>query len=214
MLTIWLVEDKAGLRRATERALQKRKDVRQVRAFDRCETAIEALGSGEAPDVVLLDVGLPGIDGIEGMRRIKSLAPGANIILWTVFEDNERIFQAICAGASGYLLKSEPMQSVMQAIDQVMAGGAPMNSRVAYNVLQMFMRLTHAPEDYHLTQRERAVLERMVAGDGKKQIAEHLKQNPHTIDYLIRCIYRKLHVNCMAAAVSLAVKKRLVDFIP
>lgn len=210
MLTIWLIEDNATFRRATERALRKRVDVKEVRAFERCEEAIQVLEAGEAPDVVLLDVGLPGMNGIEGMRQIKTIAPDVSIVLLTVFEDADRIFQAICAGASGYLLKSEPMRNVIQAIDHVMAGGAPMNSRVARSVLEMLAKSKAPKDDYRLNDREQAVLELMVKGEGKKQIADALKLNQHTVDYLIRCIYRKLHVHCLAAAVSIAVTKRLV----
>ena len=98
----------------------------------------------------------------------------------------------------------------MLAIDQVVAGGTPMNPRVAHRVLDMFTRLTAVRKDYGLSERERAVLELMVGGQAKKQIADHLQLNLHTVDYVMRCIYRKLHVNCMTAAVSLAVKDRLV----
>lgn len=213
-MTIWLIEDNAVFRRATERALRARADVKQVRAFERCEAALKILQEGERPELILLDVGLPGMNGIEGMRRIKSMAPEVSIILLTVFEDKERIFQAICAGASGYLLKSEPMKNVMQAIDDVLAGGAPMNPRVAYSVLQMFTKLTTTKTDYKLNERERLVLEFMVGGDGKKQIADHLNLNQHTVDYVMRCIYRKLHVNCLAGAISLAVKNKIVDSAP
>ncbi len=153
MPTIWVIEDNAAFRRATERILRMRADIKKLRAFDRCETAIAAIRAGECPDVVLLDVGLPGIDGIEGMRQIKSRVPEVSIVLLTVCEDNERIFQAFCAGASGYLLKSEPTRNVMEAIDQVLAGGAPMNSRVARSVLQMFTKLTSAQTDYRLNDR-------------------------------------------------------------
>ena len=210
MPTVWLVEDNAAFRRATERALRARADIQQPRAFECCEAALTALQAGERPDVILMDVGLPGMNGIEGMRQVKSLAPEVSIVLLTVFEDDERVFQAVCAGASGYLLKSEPLQNVMLAIDQVVAGGAPMNPRVAHRVLDMFTRLTAVRKDYGLSERERAVLELMVGGQAKKQIADHLQLNLHTVDYVMRCIYRKLHVNCMTAAVSLAVKDRLV----
>lgn len=210
MPVVWLIEDNPAFRRATERALRARADIEQPRAFERCEAALVALESGERPDVVLLDVGLPGINGIEGMRRIKSIAPEVSIVLLTVFEDDERIFQAICAGASGYLLKSEPMRTVMQAIDQAVAGGSPMNPRVAHKVLGMFAKMSAVQKDYGLTEREQSVLKLMVGGQAKKQIADQLNLNQHTVDYMMRCIYKKLHVHCLASAVSLAVKERLV----
>jgi DNA-binding NarL/FixJ family response regulator len=217
MPVVWLIEDNRAFRRATERALRARSDVQQPRAFERCEAALEELQAGHRPEVVLMDVGLPGMDGIEGIRRFKALAPEVAIVLLTMFEDDDRIFQAICAGASGYLLKSEPMQRVMQAIDQALVGGSPMNPRVARKVLDMFTRLTGAQtgqNDYGLNPREQMALELMAKGFAKKQIADQLNLNPHTADYTIRCVYRKLHVRCVAAAVSVALKNRLVPSAP
>jgi DNA-binding NarL/FixJ family response regulator len=213
--TIWIIEDNAAFRRATARALQARGDL-TAKEFGRCEDALAALLSGERPDVVLLDIGLPGIDGIEGIVRIKQLAADTGIVVLTVFEDDDKIFRAVCAGASGYLLKSEPMATVLSAIDQALAGGSPMNPRVAKRVLSMFAQIAPAKadkapeEDPGLSDRERQVLSLMVDGLGKKEIAARTELNQHTVDYVTRCIYKKLHVNCIAAAVSRAVKDGIV----
>ncbi len=206
MATIWIIEDNAAYRRATERALRAASGAGTLHAFSSCEEALAAPPAAALPDVVLLDVGLPGIDGIEGIGRLKLLAPEASILVLTVFEDDDKIFRAICAGASGYLLKSEPMSRILAAIAEARAGGSPMNPRVARRVLAMFTKLAPAKKDYGLTPRETAVLHLMVEGAAKKQIADRLALNPHTVDYAMRCIYRKLHVNCQAAAVSRAVK--------
>jgi DNA-binding NarL/FixJ family response regulator len=205
MAAIWIIEDNALFRRGLERAL---KPGHTPFAFDSCESALAA--SDPEPEVVLLDVGLPGMNGIEGIAHLKARAPGASILILTVFEDDEKIFQAICAGASGYLLKSEPMETVLQAIQQALAGGSPMNPRIAARVLSMFAKLAPPKNDYALTAREKAVLECMVAGMPRKQIAKATGLNLHTADYVTRAIYRKLHVNCATAAVSLAVRERLV----
>jgi DNA-binding NarL/FixJ family response regulator len=216
MTAVWIIEDNAAFRRATARALAARPDL-QTQEFGRCEDALARLEAGERPDVVLLDIGLPGIDGIEGIARIKRLAADTGIVVLTVFEDDDKIFRAVCAGASGYLLKSEPMATVLAAIDQAVAGGSPMNPRVARRVLAMFARIAPAKpdkapeEDPGLGERERQVLELMVDGLSKKEIAARTALNLHTVDYVTRCLYRKLHVNCLAAAVSKAVKDGIVQ---
>jgi DNA-binding NarL/FixJ family response regulator len=211
MPEVWIVEDNAAFRRATQRALRVRPDITSTHACSSCEEALKLLAGGPPPEVILLDIGLPGIDGIEGIRRIKVLAPGVSILVLTVFEDDDKIFRAICAGASGYLLKSEPLGSVLAAIDQALSGGSPMNPRVARRVLEMFSRLAPTRRDHGLNEREHTVLQLLVDGRVKKQIAQQLELNLHTVDYLMRCIYRKLHVNCLAAAVSVAVKDGLVQ---
>ncbi|MBL9114009.1 MAG: response regulator transcription factor [Verrucomicrobiaceae bacterium] len=211
MPNIWIIEDNAAFRRGTRRALEMKPHAHEVRDFANCEDAIASLRGNDAPQVILLDVGLPGMDGIEGIAHLKSRAPSASILILTVFEDDDKIFRAICAGASGYLLKSEPMAQVITAIDQAIAGGSPMNPRIATRVLAMFAKLAPARKDYGLDEREQSVLKCMVAGMPRKQIAEATGLNPHTADYVTRSIYRKLHVNCATAAVSKAVAERLVE---
>ncbi len=210
MPNIWIIEDNAAFRRGTERALSMRPHQHSVRAFSNCEDAIAALEADAPPQVILLDVGLPGMDGITGIAQLKSRAPTTSILILTVFEDDDKIFGAICAGASGYLLKSERMAEVVNAIDQTIAGGSPMNPRIATRVLAMFAKLAPAVKDYGLNEREQAVLKCMVAGMARKQIADATGLNPHTADYITRSIYRKLHVNCATAAVSKAVAERLI----
>jgi len=211
MPNIWLIEDNPAFRRAATRALQAGGKFCEVRAFERCEDALAVITATTRPDVILLDVGLPGMDGIQGIGEFKAVLPDAAILVLTVFEDDDKIFRAVCAGASGYLLKSEPLARVAEAIDQALAGGSPMNPRVARRVLDMFSRLAPAKKDYGLNAREESVLQQMVDGQAKKQIADALALNQHTVDYVIRCLYRKLHVNCATAAVSLALKERLLE---
>lgn len=209
MPEIWIIEDNEAFRRGTHRALAAH--AHTVHAFENCEDALAALESKPAPEVVLLDVGLPGMDGIEGIGHLKAKAPGASILILTVFEDDDKIFRAICAGASGYLLKSQPVAQLLSAVEQALAGGSPMNPRVAARVLAMFAKLAPVKKDYGLTEREQAVLKCMADGMPRKQIPEATGLNPHTADYVTRSIYRKLHVNCAAAAVSVAVRERLLE---
>lgn len=211
MPRVWLVEDNAAFRHTTERVLQCRTDFTGVRVFIRCEDALAAMQAGPPPDVILLDVGLPGIDGIQGIREIKRLAPTVSVLMLTVFENQDKIFRAVCAGASGYLLKSAPIQGVLDAVDQVLAGGSPMNPKVARRVLELITQQNLGSDDYDLTERERYVLELLVRGFMRKQIADEAGMNPHTLKYVLRCIYRKLGVTRVSEAVSLALQKRLVS---
>lgn len=211
MPLIWLIEDNAAFREATEIALSIQPNQYVSEGFESCESALAALQQGRKPDVMLLDVGLPGIDGITGIQHFKKLLPEVCILVLTVFEDDEKIFQAICAGASGYLLKAESLGNIGLAIEQAMAGGSPMNPQVARRVLSMFSKMAPVKKDYGLSEREQEVLELMVNGQAKKQIADKLELSVHTVNTFVRHIYRKLHVNCQTAAVSVAMRDGLID---
>ncbi|MBL9158042.1 MAG: response regulator transcription factor [Verrucomicrobiales bacterium] len=207
---VWMVEDNETLRRTVARVLDRQKDMRCVHQYERCEDAIEALVAGERPDVMLFDIGLPGMSGIEGIRRIKTALPEIEILVFSVFDDNEKVFNAICAGASGYLLKTSSMGEIPDAIREILAGGAPINALIARRVLDMFSDLAPQSRDYGLTEREKEVLEQMVEGLTKKEIADQLDLSFHTVDKHIRGIYSKLHVNTMTGAVAKALKEGLL----
>jgi DNA-binding NarL/FixJ family response regulator len=218
MLGIWLIEDNVAFRRLTEIALKSREDI-TLRCFRCCEDALAAMaaiGEGQniadsgKPSVILLDVGLPGMDGIDGIQKFKAILPETPILILTVFEEDEKIFRAICAGASGYLLKSEPLENVIAAVDQAIAGGAPMTPFVAARVLGMFSKFAPAKKDYGLSAREQQVLEWMAEGLSKKQIADKLQLSTFTVINYMRSVYRKLHVNCQTAAVSVALRGGLL----
>jgi DNA-binding NarL/FixJ family response regulator len=166
------------------------------------------------PDVLLVDLRLPGMSGVELIRRLRAASPRVQCLVLTMYSESELIFEALKAGACGYLLKRTTPQEIAEAIRQVHAGGSVMTPRVARRVLEMFANppptLPVATEDRHLTEREKAVLQCMARGQARKQIVDVLGINPHTLDYVIRCIYRKLHVNCATAAVSVAVRKGIV----
>jgi len=205
---IWLIEDNQAFREGTEQLLNSEPEQFSTRSFESCEAGLEAMKIGDKPDVILLDVGLPGMDGIEGIQEFKKLDPDATVLILTVFENDEKIFRAICAGASGYLLKSDP--DVIASINEVIAGGAPMNRRIAKKVLTMFSKMAPAKKDYGLSAQQQAVLELMAQGLPKKQIADQLELSRFTVDHYVRFIYRKLHVNCQTAAVSLAMRDGLI----
>ena len=209
--TVWIIEDNPNFRDATLRGLRVATPDRMGEAFSCCEDAIAKIDDGATPDIVLMDIGLPGIDGIEGIGEIKSRLPEAAILVLTVFEDDDKIFRALKAGASGYLLKSESIAEVCNSIELVLQGGAPINPRIASRVLAMFKEATPAKTDYGLNERETAVLDCMARGLVRKQTAREMDLNMHTVDYIMRCIYKKLHVNGATQAVALAVKEQLID---
>jgi DNA-binding NarL/FixJ family response regulator len=136
--------------------------------------------------------------------------PAVQILVITVFEDDEKIFRAVCAGASGYLLKSASMEELAAAVAEVRRGGSPMTPRVARRVLEMFSRFAPKQNDYGLGPRERAVLELYVQGFTNKEVAEKLAISVHTVDSYNKSLYEKLHVNTRSGAVAKALKERLV----
>jgi len=211
MPSTWIIEDNTAFREAIADALRGRAGFAEVAAFECCEDALAALASKPGPAVFLLDVALPGMDGIEGIGALRKLCPNAGVLVLTVFEDDDKIFRAVCAGASGYLLKSMTVAAIVAAIEEAAQGGSPMNPRVARRVLEMFARLAPPKVEHGLTTREEEVIRLMFGGLAKKQIADAMQLNPHTVDYVIRCIYRKMHVNCQSAAMSQAVKIGLIS---
>ena len=207
---VWLIEDNALFRRTVGRILEALPGIVAVEGFSSAEAALEKLAIGPAPGTVLVDVGLPGIDGIECIRRLKAHAPATQILVLTVFEDDEKIFRAVCAGASGYLLKSASMLEITEAVAEVRRGGSPLSPRVARRVLDMFSKLAPARNDYGLGPREREVLELYVKGLTNKEVANKLSLSVHTIDSYNKSLYEKLHVNTRSGAVAKALKERLV----
>lgn len=214
-IRIWLIEDNEPFRGAVARAINRLDGMRCERDFGSFEESQMAL-RGSAPDVLLLDVGLPGINGIDALAHIQQLAPKTRTVILTVFDDADKIFQAICAGASGYLLKSASIEELAGAIRQVMEGGAPMTPKVAKMVIDLFGKMgkaRHKPaekEDYDLTPREKDILELMVEGLIKKEIADRLDLSVHTVSTHLRSVYEKLHVNTNTGAVAKAIREGII----
>ncbi|HWB07292.1 MAG TPA: response regulator transcription factor [Verrucomicrobiales bacterium] len=209
-ITLWLVEDNDSFRRSLARALEKTGGFQCSGSFSNCENALAACRDRSAPQVILLDVGLPGMDGIAGLRLFRQSMPSTLLIILTVFEDDDKIFRAICAGASGYLLKTAPVRDIAAAIRDTLEGGSPMNSRVARRVLAMFSSFAPEQKDYGLTAREKEILQFMVAGHIKKEIADRMSLSVHTVNTHMRHIYEKLHVTTGTGAVAKALQERLL----
>jgi DNA-binding NarL/FixJ family response regulator len=210
MKSIWIIEDHTAFRRTLVRVLNAEDGLQCLRDFDSCEKALAALQRDDAPDLILLDVGLPGMSGLEGIRLIKERSPGALVVILTVFEDDDKVFSAICAGAAGYLLKTSSVTEITQAVRDALAGGSPMTSRIARRVLDMFSKLAPKQSDYGLSDREKEILQLMTTGLIKKEIADGLSLSVHTVDTYLRRIYEKLAVNTRTGAVAKALKEGLV----
>ena len=161
--------------------------------------------------VILIDLGLPGMDGIEGIRILSQRYPKIPLVVLSVFEDDDRIFQAICAGASGYLLKKTPPERLLSSLQEVAAGGSPMSPEVARRVVDLFRSL-RAPTStsFKLTPQEKRVLKLLVEGHNYKTAADELQVTVNTISFHVRHIYEELQVHSKAAAVAKAIKNNLV----
>ena len=209
-VNVWLIEDNHNFRNTVVLALSRIDGLECSQQFSNAEDALDAMLGGGLPDVVLLDVELPGQNGIVAVQKIHSVSPSTRVIMLTAFDDHEKIFKAICAGASGYLLKTSPLGRIVESIHEALVGGAPMTPRVASSVLQMFSKMAQPKQDYSLTERDRKILELMTQGLLKKEISDKLELNYHTVDTHLRNIYTKLHVHSRSGAVAKALKENLV----
>jgi DNA-binding NarL/FixJ family response regulator len=174
------------------------------------EEALDRIGH-QLPDVVLCDIGLPGMNGIEGIRILKERYPDLLILMLTVYDDDERIFDAMCAGASGYLLKKTPPAKLLDGLEEIVSGGAPMSPEVARRVIALF-RDIRPPDraDYQLTPHETRLLKLFVEGHNYKTAAAELGVSVNTINFHVRNVYDKLQVHSRSEAVAKALLNRLV----
>ena len=210
-ISVWLIEDHEDFRAMVSWQINQIRGVRCAHDFGTCEDALAALEGRHKPQVVLCDLDLPGMDGITGIQRIKALSPQTQVIVLTVYDDPDKVFGALCAGASGYLLKNTSEENLANAIEDVANGGAPMSPLVARLVLNMLTgrSIPKQQPGYHLTPREKQVLELMVQGLTRKEIAAGLGVSFHTVNTQLRTIYEKLHVHTRSGAVAKALKERL-----
>jgi len=201
-ITVSIVEDDAGVRDGLIRVLGRARDFKCLSSYPDAETALEELPQIK-PDVVIMDINLPKMNGVECARRLKPLLPGTQIMMVTVYEDPERIFEALSAGATGYLLKQTPPAELLDAIRDVHRGGAPMSSQIARKVVGAFQK-SPADECEALSPREWDILQGLAQGYLVKEIAEKLGIGFDTARTHIRRIYEKLHVHSRAQAVAKA----------
>lgn len=201
-IRVAVVEDDEWVRNGLAEQINQ---VPQFHCVSRHRSAEEALRelSAAKPDVVLMDINLPGMNGIECVRRLKETLPDANILMLTVYEESEKIFDSLKAGASGYLLKRTPQNELMEAIVHVHGGGSPMTGLIARKVVQYFKQSAKSDSALEtLSSREREILERLGEGAAYKEIADALRLSIDTVRMHIRGIYRKLHVHSRGEAVA------------
>jgi DNA-binding NarL/FixJ family response regulator len=206
-ITVSIVDDEADLRKHIAGYLAAAGNIRCVSTYASAEEALKHLPQ-DKPDVILMDINLGEMDGIECVRRLTVLMPEAQVLMLTVFEDTEQIFRALAAGASGYLLKRLSPKKLLEAIEEVLAGGSPMSASIARKVVHSFKAApAHGDESADLSDRERAVLDGLAAGLAYKQIADQLGISIHTVRNYIRRIYEKLHVCSRTEAVAKFLRK-------
>lgn len=202
MINIAIVEDNQPLRHSLESLFSRTEGMRCVASLGNLMNIVSDIGKA-SPEVILMDIGLPNISGIEGVRTVKANFPAIQVMMFTVFDDDEKIFDAIRAGASGYLLKKTPPEEIVEAIRELYQGGAPMTASIARRVLQSFQSApSTVVADYQLTVRENEILYSLVDGLSYKKIADKYCVSISTIRTHICNIYTKLHVNSRGEAVA------------
>jgi len=201
MIRLAIVEDNARLREYYAGLVANAGDMVMVGAHAAAESALEAL-AGDAPDAVLMDIQLPGMNGIECVRRLKAMLPNVQVVMLTAFDDSDQVFESLKAGATGYVLKRSTADEILDAVRDVCTGGSPISSAIARKLVQYFAPRPASPEVTALTAREREVLESLSQGLQYKEIAESLGISINTVRQHVRRIYATLQVTSRADAVS------------
>lgn len=210
-IKVAIFEDNKVLRESLAQLVNSRDDMYCTGAFADASKLLRNMQSAN-PDVVLMDINMPGISGIEAAQIIKEHFPNVQILMQTVFEENDKIFAALCAGASGYMLKKTPPQKMIEAIHETYHGGAPITPSIAMKVLQMFRNqsATAKNEFIDLSEREKEILGWLVKGKSYQGIAESCFLSIDTVKTHVRHIYEKLHVHSKSEAVAKAIQQKLV----
>ena len=201
MISVSIVEDDHIIREGIEEFLNNQEDMLCLQSRESVELMLSAMQHSGQPDIILMDIGLPGMSGISGMKIISERYPDINIIMFTVHNDSHKIFQSLCAGASGYLLKNTPFQKIKEAINIVYNGGSFMSPQIARKVVELFREnKTKAPKSI-LTDKEKEIVLGLVDGLSYKMIADRSFISIETVRTHIKNIYKKLHVHCKAEVI-------------
>ncbi len=210
LIRVALIEDQRTIREGLATLIDSTMGFACSGCYASMEEALPRI-KADIPDVVLADIGLPGMSGIEGIRILKDRHPALPILMLTVYKDDDRIFQAVCAGARGYLLKKTPPARLLEGLREIVNGGAPMSPEVARRVLETFQRV-RPPEhvDYHLTPHELRLLRLLVEGHNYKTAAQEVGTTVHAISFHMKNIYEKLQVHSKSEAVAKAFREQLI----
>ena len=211
MIRIVIVEDKKAIREGLAVLLGMSENLLCAGRYGNAEDMLANLAS-DTPDVLLMDIGLPGMSGIDATCQVRELLPAAEIVILTVREDDGTIFKALCAGACGYLVKDTPPAELVAAVIEAHNGGSPMSSRIARSVVKLFRDKFEPPREseIRITEREHEVLSSLAQGNSYSAIAETMCVAADTVRFHIRNIYRKLHVHSQTAAVAKAIREDLI----
>ncbi len=212
MINVIIVEDNDAIREGLKLLINGTEGYNCPAAYPDVEKMLKEIQKLN-PDVLLMDIGLPGMSGIEGIKKVKLLLPELTILVLTVYDENDLIFDAICAGACGYLVKKTPPSKLLEAIQDAYEGGSPMSSHIARKVIDFFQQKKQpVPEksSYMLTPREKEILKGLVEGKSFKSIADALFISIETVRFHFRNIYKKLHVHSQSEAVAKALKEGII----
>ena len=212
MINVAIIEDNLNIREGLAALINGTADYSCVGSFSNCEDFLRDLPKLKV-DVALMDIGLPGINGIKGVEKARKIMPDLNILMLTVYKESKVVFEALCAGACGYLVKNTPPTRLLEAIREVHEGGSPMSSMIARQVITVFQQNNPniSPSDeYGLSEREKEVLNKLSEGDNYQQIAAALFISVDTVRHHIRNIYKKLHVHSQSEAVAKAIRKGVI----
>lgn len=208
-IDVWLVEDDSTYRRTLLRVLSREESISSCRAFPSCIEFFTELEGGERPDLVLMDLGLPKMGGVEAIERLASLAPDIVVVVLTVFSQKEKVLQALEAGASGYLLKSASASEIIKGLEDVVKGGSILSPEIAKIVLQNIQKPI-SKKGYKLAAREIEVLELLSLGQSVKEISRSLEISQSTVATYLGRIYGKLKVQSQSGAVALALREGII----
>jgi DNA-binding NarL/FixJ family response regulator len=214
MIKVMVFDDNQGRRESLELLVNQFEDMKCVGSFENCNNVLDQVSKSQ-PDVVLMDINMPGTNGLEGLRLIRKNMPQVMVIMQSVFDEEEKIFEAVREGAHGYFLKKTPPSKLIEGIRDVMEGGAPMTPSVAKKILEVFSRQPAKSNSdkprFDLTPREYEILSHLVKGASYKMIADQCGISWHTVNSHFKKIYEKLHVHSATEAISKAIEQKMFE---